>query len=103
MDDEEEQPTTSLLPTGRLDVGGILWDSRCEVHRVVASPETKEQQMSRMRAVAGVVVLGLVLVTSAPAAARSPGRESLRGTIVASGATGTRSVVSGLVAAKGVF
>src|SRR3954447_1487898 len=50
-----------------------------------------------------LLAIGLTLVaTVAPAAARPAGKQSFRGVIVASGESGTRTVVSTLVAAKGV-
>ena len=53
----------------------------------------------------GIVLgAGLPLVSSvAPATARTTGREAIKGTIVASGASGARTVVSSLIAARGVF
>jgi hypothetical protein len=47
---------------------------------------------------------GLPLAASvAPAAGRTSGRETIKGTIVASGASGARTVVSSLIVARGVF
>jgi hypothetical protein len=47
---------------------------------------------------------GLPLVASvAPASARTTGREAIKGTIVASGASGARTVVSSMIVARGVF
>ena len=51
-----------------------------------------------------MLVVGLTLVGSAaPAAARISGKESFKGAIVASGESGTRTVVSSVIAASGVF
>jgi hypothetical protein len=51
-----------------------------------------------------VLAVGLTLVASvAPAAARTTGRESIRGTIVASAESGTRTVLSSLFVATGAF
>jgi hypothetical protein len=53
---------------------------------------------------AAVVAVGLMLATLvAPAAARTSGRESSRGVIVTSGESGTRTVVSTVFVARGVF
>jgi len=50
-----------------------------------------------------LLAIGLTLTAAvAPAAARPAGKQSFRGVIVASGESGTRTVVSTLVAAKGV-
>lgn len=47
---------------------------------------------------------GLPLVLSvAPATARTTGREAIKGTIVATSASGARTVVSSLIVARGVF
>jgi hypothetical protein len=47
---------------------------------------------------------GLPLVALvAPASARTTGREAIKGTIVASGASGARTVVSSMLVARGVF
>jgi hypothetical protein len=59
--------------------------------------------MARKTAVAGAAVVGLLVVGSAPAAARTTGPESVRGHLVTSGTTGTRSLVSSLIVATGVF
>jgi hypothetical protein len=58
-----------------------------------------------VRTALGVLLaIGLTLVaTVAPAAARTTGKESFRGVIVASGESGTRTVVTPLVVARGVF
>ena len=51
-----------------------------------------------------LVAIGLTLVaTIAPAAARTTGKQLFRGVIVASGESGTRTVVSTLIVARGVF
>src|SRR4051794_4375191 len=51
-----------------------------------------------------VLVVGLTLLASvAPAAARTTGHAAFKGTIVASGASGTRTVVSSTFVASGVF
>src|SRR3954449_4284145 len=51
-----------------------------------------------------LLAIGLTLVaTLAPAAARTTGKQSFRGVIVASGESGTRTVVSTLIVARGVF
>jgi hypothetical protein len=59
----------------------------------------------QVRATVGaVLVVGLTLVGSAaPAAARISGKESFKGAIVASGESGTRTVVSSVIVASGVF
>jgi hypothetical protein len=59
----------------------------------------------QVRAAFGAMLaVGLTLVGSvAPAAARTKGNESFRGVIVASGSSGTRTLVSTLVVARGVF
>jgi hypothetical protein len=50
-----------------------------------------------------VMAIGLtVLVGAAPAAARTAGKQSFRGVIVASGQSGTRVVVSSLIVGRGV-
>ena len=50
-----------------------------------------------------VVAIALTLAPVAPASARTNGHESYRGVIVASGESGTRTVVGTLIAFKGVF
>jgi hypothetical protein len=50
-----------------------------------------------------VLAIALTLAPAAPASARTKGHESYRGVIVASGESGTRSVVGTLIAFKGVF
>jgi hypothetical protein len=51
-----------------------------------------------------LLAIGLTLVaTVAPAAARTTGKQSFRGVIVASGESGTRTVVSTVIVARGVF
>src|SRR4051794_1022222 len=59
----------------------------------------------QLRSILGtVVVVGLTLAALvAPAAARTTGRESFRGIIVVSGESGTRTVVSTMFFAGGVF
>lgn len=51
-----------------------------------------------------LLAIGLALVAAvAPAAARTTGKQSFNGGIVASGESGTRTVVSTLIVASGVF
>jgi hypothetical protein len=51
-----------------------------------------------------LLAIALTLVaTGAPAAARATGKQSFRGVIVASGESGTRTVVGTLIVARGVF
>jgi hypothetical protein len=53
---------------------------------------------------AAVLAVGLTFVAAvAPAAARTSGRESIRGTIVASGESGTRTLLSSVFVATGAF
>jgi hypothetical protein len=59
--------------------------------------------MTRTTAAACVAAVGVLAAAAAPAAARTTGRESVRITLVTSGTTGTRTVVSSLAVAKGVF
>jgi hypothetical protein len=49
------------------------------------------------------IALAAAAATSTPAAAATSGSETLKGTIVASGVSGTRTVLSSVVVAKGVF
>src|SRR3954466_7477322 len=55
------------------------------------------------RALLAALAIRVVLAGSAPAAAPTSGAETFRGFIVASGASGTREVVSSAVVAKGAF
>ena len=51
-----------------------------------------------------VLAIGSTLVVStAPAAARTTGKESFRGQVIAPSKSGTRTVVSSIIVAKGVF
>jgi hypothetical protein len=50
-----------------------------------------------------VAAAGCALATAAPAGAQTTGDEAFKGVIVASGASGTREVISSVVVAKGVF
>src|ERR1700748_214986 len=51
---------------------------------------------------AGAIALGAATVTAVPAAATS-GSETFKGTIVSSGVSGTRTVITSVVIAKGAF
>src|SRR4051794_1519479 len=55
------------------------------------------------RALVPALAIGAVLAGSTPAAARTSGAETLSGFIAASGASGTREVVSSAVVATGAF
>ncbi len=57
----------------------------------------------QLRMVSVVFAVGAALVLVAPAGAHTSGREAFKGLIVASGASGTRTVVGSVVVAKGVF
>jgi hypothetical protein len=59
----------------------------------------------KVRAALGAMLaVGLTLVaSSAPAAAPTTGRQSFKGTIIASGESGKRTVVNSLIVARGVF
>jgi hypothetical protein len=49
------------------------------------------------------LAVGLILTGAATAGARTTGRESFRGTIVAPAESGTRTLVSALIVGRGVF
>jgi hypothetical protein len=61
----------------------------------------------KRQAIGTLLAAGIALATCAttamPAAAVTNGSETFRGTIVASGVSGTRTVISSVVVAKGVF
>jgi hypothetical protein len=52
---------------------------------------------------AGAIALGAATVTAVPAAAATTGSQTFKGTIVASGVSGTRTVITSVIIAKGVF
>jgi hypothetical protein len=52
---------------------------------------------------AAVLAVALTFVAAAPAAGRTSGRESIQGTIVASGESGTRTLLSSVFVAAGAF
>jgi hypothetical protein len=56
----------------------------------------------KVTAVGAVLAAGLTLTPSL-ASARTTGKESIQGTIVASGASGSRRVVSSMIVARGAF
>lgn len=57
-----------------------------------------------VRAVLGTALgIGLMLTAAATAAARTTGKASFRGTIIAPAKSGTRNVVSTIIVAQGVF
>jgi len=61
-----------------------------------------KRQLAGALLAAGIVLASCV-ATVMPAAAATSGSETLSGTIVASGVSGTRTVLSSVVVAKGVF
>ena len=52
---------------------------------------------------AGGIALAAATATAAPAAAATSGSETIQGTIVASGASGTRTVITSVIIFKGAF
>jgi hypothetical protein len=52
---------------------------------------------------AAAIALGATTVTAGPAAAATSGNETFKGTIVASGVSGTRTVITSVIIAKGAF
>jgi hypothetical protein len=52
---------------------------------------------------AGGIALAASAVTAAPAAAATSGSETFKGTIVTSGVSGTRTVITSVIIAKGAF
>src|SRR5215469_527515 len=52
---------------------------------------------------AGAIALGASAVTAAPASAATSGNQTFKGTIVASGVSGTRTVITSVIIGKGVF
>jgi len=52
---------------------------------------------------AGGIALAAAAATAAPAAAATRGSETFKGTIVTSGVSGTRTVITSVIIAKGVF
>jgi hypothetical protein len=52
---------------------------------------------------AGAIALGATAVTAVPAAAATSGNETFKGIIVASGVSGTRTVITSVIIAKGAF
>jgi hypothetical protein len=68
----------------------------------IEKAEGNERQVSS--APAAVLAVALTFVAAvAPAAGRTSGRESIRGTIVASGESGTRTLLSSVFVATGAF
>src|SRR5215472_5844493 len=61
-----------------------------------------KRQMSWALLAAGTAVAAAV-ATAAPAAAATSGSETFKGTIVASGVSGTRTVITSVIIAKGAF
>ena len=61
-----------------------------------------KQQVTGALLAAGIA-LATLAETALPAAAATSGSESVRGVIVASGVSGTRTVISSVAVAKGVF
>ncbi len=55
------------------------------------------------RTLGALLVLGIAVAVSAPGAAGTTGNETFSGTIVTSGVSGERVVVSSVIVAKGVF
>ena len=54
-------------------------------------------------ALGALLVVGIALAVSAPAAAQTTGSETVNGVIVTSGASGERVVISSVLVAEGVF
>ena len=54
-------------------------------------------------ALGALLVLGLALAIATPAAAQTSGNETMHGLVVTSGQSGTRTVVSSVIVAQGVF
>jgi hypothetical protein len=52
---------------------------------------------------AGAIALAASAVTAVPAAAATSGSQTFKGTIVGSGVSGTRTVITSVIIAKGVF
>ena len=52
---------------------------------------------------AGGIALAVATATAAPAAAATSGSETFKGTIVTSGVSGTRTVITSVIIAKGAF
>ncbi len=52
---------------------------------------------------AGGITLAVATATAAPAAAATSGSETFKGTIVTSGVSGTRTVITSVIIAKGAF
>ena len=50
-----------------------------------------------------LLAIGIALAIAAPAAAQTSGNETMNGLVVTSGLSGTRTVVSSVIVAKGVF
>src|SRR4051812_43250492 len=100
-----------IAPTerARVDGGSTPWDSRrCAARQAATSPNSagRKQQMRRQARGSLVAVLGVglaVTLSLAPAAARTTGRESFKGTLVKTAPSGTSSIVSTVVGARGVF
>ena len=50
-----------------------------------------------------LLAIGIALAIATPAAAQTSGNETMNGLVVTSGLSGTRTVVSSVIVAKGVF
>jgi hypothetical protein len=109
------EPATSCLPSVKpnrgddpLDRGAVDDPSRpCDSRSARRSALDEEADGMRRQIVAAVgvvLIIGLGLATvPSPATARTTGRLSARGVIVASGASGARTVVNTLFVTRGVF
>src|SRR3954449_10599249 len=84
-------------------LGRAPWAARREP--VIHRSEKGDQMRRQVRAALGTVLaIGLTLGASvAPTAARTTGRQSIKGTIVATGAGAKRTVVSSVIFATGAF
>jgi hypothetical protein len=108
------EPATSCLPSAKpnrgddpLDRGTVDDPSRpCDSRSARSALDEEADGMRRqiVAAVGAVLIIGLGLATvPSPATARTTGRLSARGVIVASGASGARTVVNTLFVTRGVF
>jgi len=72
-------------------------------HAVRKAPASGQKRQRSWALLAVVIALAAGTATPAPAAAATSGSETLRGTIVTSGVSGARTVITSPIIAKGAF
>jgi hypothetical protein len=100
---DRKAPSEQLGWIAPPDAAIVGWCPPGAAARREAAHQEGQHGLAQKGALGVLLAAGIALAMAAPAAAQTTGSETFKGVIVTSGVSGTRTVVSSVILAKGVF